>query len=145
MKKLDFLIGKWSGEAHVLLSPTGPNDLAMSEHAEYRLDGLVLTIEGVGRNKSDGKPALQAFGVISYDDASGTYHMRAFNDGRFLETVMKLADDGRGVTWGFTMGQHQTRSTLRITDAGDWTEHHEISVGTTPSKPIMELRVSREK
>lgn len=145
MKKLDFLIGKWSGEAHVLLSPTGPKDLAMREYAEYRLDGLVLTIEGVGRSKSDGKTALQAFGVISYDDASGTYHMRAFNDGRFLESDMKLSEDGRGLTWGFTMGQYQTRSTLRITDAGDWTEHHEISVGTTPPKPLMELRVSREK
>jgi len=141
MKKLNFLVGNWSGEAHVLSSETGPKELAMTERAEFKLGGLVLTIEGVGRSKADGEPALQAFGVVSYDDASGTYHMRAFNDGRFLEADMKLA--GHGLTWGFTLGGYRTHSTLRITDAGDWTEHHEISVGSTPAKPFMELKVTR--
>ena len=144
MKKLDFLVGKWSGEAQVLLSETGPKDLAMTERAEYRLDGLILTIEGVGRNKGDRRPALQAFGVVSYDDTSGTYRMRAFNDGRFFETQMKLAEDGQGLSWGFTIGEYRTNSTLRINAAGDWTEHHEISVGSAP-KPLMELKVSRQQ
>ena len=47
-------------------------------------------IEGVGRTKSTGEPVLQAFGIISYDDESATYRIRAFNDGRFLETQVKL-------------------------------------------------------
>jgi hypothetical protein len=145
MKKLEFLVGKWNGDAQVLLSETGPKELAMTELAEYRLDGLVLTIEGVGRDKKDGKPALQAFGVVSYDDASGTYHMRAFNNGQFLETGVKLAGDGRGLSWGFTIGEYQTHSTMSIDDTGDWTEHHEISVGASPPKPLMELKVRRQQ
>ena len=144
MKKLDFLVGKWSGEAQVVLGETGPKDLAMTERAEYRLDGLILTIEGVGRSKADGKSALQAFGIVSYDDASGSYRMRAFNDGRFLETEMKLADDSRGLSWGFTFGEYRTHATLRINAAGDWTEHHEISAGSSPPKPLMELKVHRQ-
>lgn len=46
-------------------------------------------IEGVGRAKTDGKVSLQALGVISFDDETGTYQMRAFNDGRWLETEVK--------------------------------------------------------
>jgi len=116
--------------------------LAQTEEAQYKLDGLIMTIEGVGRTKADGKLALQAFGIISYDDESGTYHLRAFNDGRFLECDAKLAEDGRGLTWGFTLGQAKTNSRLRITDKGDWTELHEISIGSGPPRKLMELTVS---
>jgi hypothetical protein len=30
-----------------------------------------LVIEGVGRTKTDGRPALQALGLISFDDDAG--------------------------------------------------------------------------
>jgi len=59
----------------------GPGDLVLliqTEEAQYKLDGLILLIEGVGRTKADGKAALQALGIVSYDDESGTYRMRAF-------------------------------------------------------------------
>src|SRR5215472_10012174 len=85
MKKLDFLVGKWEGQARVLRGPGAMVDLAQTESAEHKLDGLILAIEGVGKTK-DGNPALQAYGIVSFDDESGTYRMRAFNDGRFLES-----------------------------------------------------------
>ena len=142
MKKLEFLIGKWAGEAHVLRGPGEPAVLAQTEEAQYKLDGLVLLIEGVGRNKADGKLALQALGIISYDDESGIYRMRAFNDGRFLETDLTLLDNGKGITWGFASGQFRTRSVLRITEKGDWTELAEITIGSEPPRKFMELSVS---
>jgi len=119
--------------------------MVQTEDAQYKLDGLILTIEGVGRNKADGKLALQAFGIISYDDESGVYHFRAFNDGRFLECEAKLAEDGRGLTWGFTLGQIKTNSRLHITDKGDWTEFHEISIGSAPPRKFMDLTVSHRE
>jgi hypothetical protein len=82
MKKLGFLIGKWAGEARVLRGPGEPVVLIQTEEAQYKLDGLILLVEGVGRTKADGKAALQALGMMSYDDQRGTYRMRAFNDGR---------------------------------------------------------------
>src|SRR5271167_3686798 len=84
MKKLNFLVGEWAGEARVLRGPSEPMELVQTEEAQYKLDGLILMIEGVGRTKSGGQPVLQALGVISYDDERKTYYMRAFNDGRFL-------------------------------------------------------------
>jgi len=143
MRKLEFLVGKWAGEARILLSPDGPVELIQTEEAQYKLDGLILLIEGVGRTKADGKPALQALGIVSYDDETGTYRMRAFNDGRFLETELKLSGDRNDITWSFTFGQIQTNSLLRITPAGDWTEITEITVGTQPPMKYMELTVSR--
>jgi len=145
MKKLEFLVGRWAGEAHVLRGPGEPVVLAQTEEAQYKLDGLVLLIEGVGRSKEDGKLAFQALGIISYDDESGSYRMRAFNDGRFLETDVKLLDNGKGITWGFATGQFRTSSVLRITEKGDWTELAEITIGSQPPRKFMELNVSPQK
>src|SRR5579864_6283990 len=98
-----------------------------TEEVQYKLDGLILIVEGVGRTKADGKPALQALGIVSYDDESGTYHMRAFNDGRFLETEVKLIN--KGMAWGFALGQYRMTSLMRIDEKGAWTEQHEITIG----------------
>jgi hypothetical protein len=142
MKKLGFLVGRWAGEARLLPAQGEPVLLGRTETAQYKLDGLIMSIEGVGRAKTDGKVVLQAFAIISYDDESGVYRMRAFNDGRFLECEVKLDDDGRGISWGFTLGQVRTNSRLRITEKGDWTELTEISIGSGPPRKLMELTVS---
>jgi len=51
MKKLEFLVGEWSGEASVLRGPGQFADLTQTESVRFTLDGLVLMIEGVGRDK----------------------------------------------------------------------------------------------
>jgi len=109
-------------------------ELLQTEEAQYKLDGLIVVIEGIGRTKSGGQPLLQAFGIISYDDESGTYRLRAFNDGRFLESQMKLLEEGQGMTWGFALGEIRSNSILRINERGEWTEFAEISIGSQPSR-----------
>src|SRR5258706_12947683 len=141
MKKLSFLIGKWAGDARVLRGPGEPVLLIQTEEAQYKLDGLIVLIEGVGRTKADGQLALQALGIVSYDDASRTYRMRAFNDGRFLETEVKLVDDGKGITWDFASGQIKTSSVIRITGKGAWTEFTAIKVGSQPPRTHLESTV----
>jgi hypothetical protein len=118
MRKLAFLTGKWTGEANLLRSATEFVELLQTEEAQYKLDGLILVIEGVGRTASGGQALLQAFGIISYDDESETYHLSAFNDGRFLETEVKLLEQGKGMTWGFALGEIKTKSVLRINERG---------------------------
>jgi len=145
MRKLSFLIGKWTGEARIFRGAGESLELVQSEEAEFKLNGLVLMIEGTGRTTADGKAALQALGMISFDDESGTYHMRAYNDGRYLETELKLSENGIGMTWGFTLGEIKTSSLMRISELGDWTELHEITMGSQPPRRLMEVRVSRQK
>jgi len=145
MQKLSFLAGSWTGEAHIYRNPGEPVVLTQTEDAQFKLNGLLLEIEGVGRAQGDGPPALQALGIISYDDQTSAYHMRAFNDGRYLETEVKLLDTGKGITWGFTLGTIQIHAVLRISAAGDWTEMHEITIGAQPARKYMEVRVSPRK
>ena len=145
MEKLSFLVGKWSGEARLLRGPGEWISVAQTEDAQYRLGGLILVVEGVGRTKTDGKPVLQALGVVSYDDESATYRMRAFNDGRFLESEVTLLENGKGMKWGFSFGQIKTSSTPRITSQGEWTETAEISFGSQSPQKLMELTVRGEK
>jgi hypothetical protein len=145
MKKLGFLAGKWVGEARLLRGPGEPLALVQTEEAQFKLDGLILEIEGLGRTKPDNKPALQALGIISFDDETGAYHMRAFNDGRFLETDVKLHEDGKGLTWGFTLGPVKTSSVLRINEKGEWTELAEITIDSQPARKLLELTVRRQE
>jgi len=141
IKKLDFLVGKWAGEARLLRGPAESVELLQTEEAQYKLGGLIVVIEGVGRTTFGGQPLLQAFGVISYDDENGTYCLRAFNDGRFLETQMKRWKGGKGMTWGFALGEIRTNSVLRINERGEWTEFAEVSIVSQPPKKLLELTV----
>jgi hypothetical protein len=143
MQKLSFLIGNWSGEARALRGAGETVEMVQTEVAQYKLDGLVLMIEGIGRAKSDDRVLLQALGLISYDDAAGTYFMRAFNDGRWLETAVQLSASGQGMTWGFVFGEIRTRSSLEITGRGEWTEFHELTVGSQPPRTLMEVAVRK--
>src|SRR4029077_17028817 len=144
MKKLDFLIGKWTGEARLLRGPTESVELLQNQEAQYKLDGLIVVIEGVGRTKSGAQPVLQALGIISYDDESQTYRLRAFNDGRFLESEVKLLAEGQGMTWGFALGELRTNSVMRINERGEWTEFAEITIGSQPPKKLLELTVRKQ-
>lgn len=141
MKKLSFLVGTWSGEARILRAE-GTLEMSQREEARFKLGGLVLEIEGTGTKKSDGAPALQALGLISFDDASGKYHFRAFNDGRWLESDVTLTGDNQ-LSWGFAVGPYQTRSVLRMNDKGEWTEAHELLHGSDPPRKLMEVTVRR--
>lgn len=143
MGKLAFLVGKWSGEARLLRGPGEPLVLSQTEDARYKLEGLILEIEGIGRSKPENKPVLQALGILSFDDETGSYHMRAFNDGRFLETEVQLFEDGKGLAWGFVLGTVKTGSVLRINEKGEWTELTEITIDSGPPRKLLELTVKR--
>jgi len=145
MKKLNFLVGRWAGEARLLRGPGEAVVLVQTEEAQFKLGGLILEIEGIGRTMPDNLPVLQALGIISFDDETGTYYMRAFNDGRYLETDVKLFADGKSLTWSFALGQIRTSSVLRINEKGEWTELAEITVGAQPARRLLELRVRREE
>src|ERR1035438_10389702 len=58
MKKLEFLAGKWSGEASVFRGPGDPMRLHQTEEVQFKMDGVVLLVEGAGRN-SDGQTVFR--------------------------------------------------------------------------------------
>jgi hypothetical protein len=145
MKKLDFTVGKWSGEARLRQGPGEPLELIFTEDAQYKLDGLVLLVEGTGQRQSDGKAVVHALATVSYDEEKQAYHMRAYNDGRYMETDLKLIDGGEGFTWGFTFGRIKASYQMRINEKGEWTESAEAAIGDQAPRKFWELTVRRRK
>src|SRR5437870_1317462 len=72
MKKLDFLVGEWKGEGWMEFVPDQRTTFKGTEIVQSKLDGLLLTIDGLHRGKLGGKGeevvVHQAFGLLSYDD-----------------------------------------------------------------------------
>lgn len=145
MRRLEFLVGSWSGEAHVQRGAGQPVSLKQTEDVEYKLDGLLLVIEGTGRAQTDQQPSLQALGIISYDDASDAYRIRAWNDGRFLESDVQLLEDGKSLRWGFGVGEIRSSSLLQIDNDGRWTETAELTIGSQAPRKLMDLTVRRKQ
>ena len=101
MRKLAFLAGHWSGPVTIVRRPGEPLHLTQTEDVEFKLDGLILLIEGKSVD-TDGKAQFSALATIAYDDASHTYRFRAYNDGRYLDTELSMPPNG--FSWSFTAG-----------------------------------------
>jgi protocatechuate 3,4-dioxygenase beta subunit len=141
MKKLSFLVGKWSGPATVVRGPGEPLRITQSEDIQMKLEGLLMTIEGTGRDK-DGKVVFGAFSTVTYDDATGTYRIRANNDGRFLDTELKVT--ANGFEWGYTAGPLKVANVMKVDEKGEWSEVTESTYGNTPPRRSVEMQLKRQ-
>jgi hypothetical protein len=141
MKKLSFLAGKWSGEATVQRGPGGPIKIRQSEDIQYRLAGLVLIIEGTGRDVETGKVLFNAFAVVNYDDNKKQYRIRAFNDGRQVETELEVSD--RGFAWAFQAGPAAVRNLMALNDKNEWAESTTAKVGDRPEFTSVRMLLKR--
>ena len=103
--------------------------LTQTEDVEYKLDGLVLLIEGKSTS-ADGKVPFSALATIAYDDASHTYRFRAYHDGHYLDT--ELSVPANGFSWSFTAGPAHIVNTMHLTGKGEWDEVTEVTVGSNP-------------
>jgi hypothetical protein len=142
MKKLEFLGGHWVGDATVSRGPGEPMKLQQSEEVQYKLDGLVMLVEGTGRD-ADGKVVFQALATISYDDAASAYHIRAYNDGRYLDTELTVTPNG--FAWGFANGPLKVSNTMQLNEKGEWTEVTETTYGSTPPRKSVEMRLRKQQ
>ena len=84
MQKLAFLVGKWIGKAHFVRGPTEFVELVQTEEAQYKLDGLILTIEGVGKRASRGQPLLQPLDKTPLRSLLASIRPDGYKNGRNL-------------------------------------------------------------
>ena len=142
MKKLAFLVGTWTGEATTMQS-NQKIKVRQTEEVTYKVGGLVLLIEGTGRNPESGEVMFRALATVSYDAAASVYHFRAYNDGSYLDTDLKVPD--RGFEWGYKAGSTQISFAMKLNDAGDWVETGDATVGNTPAQRFFEMTVRKQK
>lgn len=141
MQKLSFLAGRWSGPVTIFHGPGEPLHLTQTEDVAYKLDGLVLLVEGKSTN-AEGKVLFSALATIAYDDASHIYRFRAYNQGRYLDTEFSVP--ANGFSWGFTAGPAHILNTMHLTDKGEWEETTEATVGSNPSHRSVEMLLRRQ-
>ncbi|HKT35257.1 MAG TPA: hypothetical protein VJR03_10535 [Nitrospira sp.] len=141
MHKLAFLAGHWSGPVTIVRGPGETLHLTQTEDVEYKLDGLVLLIEGKSTSP-DGKVAFSALATVAYNDASHTYRFRAYNDGHYLDT--ELSVPANGFSWGFTAGPAHIVNNMHLTPKGEWDEVSEVTVGSSPPHRSVEMLLQRQ-
>lgn len=140
MRKLSFLAGRWSGPVTIMRGPGEPLHLTQSENVQYKLDGLVLLVEGQSTG-ADGQVAFSALATISYDDASHTYRFRAYNNGHYVDT--ELSVPGQGFSWGFAAGPAHIVNTMHLTEKGEWSEVTDVAMGDNPAHRSMEMTLQK--
>jgi hypothetical protein len=141
MKKLEFLVGHWSGPATVVRGPGEPLKLTQTEDVQFKLDGLVLLIEGTGQS-ADGQAVYRALATISYDDDAHAYHVRAYNEGRYVDTAISVTSNG--FDWGFTFGPVKVNNVMKLSDDGNWLETTEMTMGSGPPRRTVEMKLRRQ-
>jgi hypothetical protein len=142
--RLDFMVGRWRGEAW---QQRGPERVQtqMLEVVERKLNGAVLEVEGRGTVATPGgqeRVVHHALGVISFDARTGTYSLRSYlATGQSGDFALTLIDGG--VMWSREVPGGRVRNTARYT-ATEWHEIGEFSRDGTAWIQVMEIRLKRE-
>ncbi|HET9023508.1 MAG TPA: DUF1579 domain-containing protein [Burkholderiaceae bacterium] len=101
LKALAHMNGVWRGQATTLLPGGERRTITQTERIGPFLGGSVKVIEGRGYDAS-GQVVFNAFGILSFDPATGTYSMRSYALGRKGDFPLKLTADG--YTWEVPAG-----------------------------------------
>jgi hypothetical protein len=141
MQKLSFLAGQWSGPVTVVRGSGEPLHLTQTEDVQYKLDGLVLLVEGKSTG-TDGKVQFSALATIAYDDATHSYRFRAYHDGHYLDT--ELTVPGNGFSWTFMAGPAHIVNTMHLTSKGEWDEVTEVTLGNNPPHRSLEMLLQHQ-
>lgn len=141
MHKLSFLAGRWTGPVKIVRGAGEPLHLTQTEDVEYKLDGLVLLVEGKSTS-TEGKVMFSALATIAYDDASHSYRFRAYNDGHYVDT--ELSAPANGFSWSFMAGPAHIVNTMHLTGKGEWDEVTEATVGSNPPHRSVEMLLQHQ-
>lgn len=141
MHKLSFLAGSWSGPVSIIRGPGEPLHLTQTERVEYKLDGLVLLIEGKS-TVADGSASFQALATVAFDDATHSYRIRAYNAGHYIDAELTVLTDGS--SWCFDAGPAHIANTMHLTAGGEWQETSEATFGGNPPRRTVDMLLTRQ-
>jgi hypothetical protein len=147
MKKLDFLVGQWKGEGWVEFAPGQRRAFKGAEVVERKLDGLLLTVEGLHRGQAGDKReevvVHHAFVLVSYDDRARRYRFQAFTGRGNYEDAEARVSEGQ-LLWGMKVPQFgEVRYTIKLDDRGRWSEAGEVSRDGKTWQQFFEMTLQR--
>lgn len=126
MSRLEFLEGRWTGETWRRNRDGGEHTGRVVEIVESKLNGSILTLEGLGASGDPEAPGAKlehhAFAVIHYDTESDRYRMHSYKNGEFLDADLSVTGEN-AAEWGFDLdGGGRMRFRINLDEAGRWTE-----------------------
>ncbi|HKA06000.1 MAG TPA: hypothetical protein VKD71_02000 [Gemmataceae bacterium] len=149
MKKVAFLAGKWAGEATVQTGKGAAKSIQQTEDIRFRLNGVVLLIEGTGIGKlpdSDKEGVVfNALATLSYDAEAKKFLMRAYTmDGNMVDPEVTVSESG--VVWQFTPVKTKVQVRFTIAVTGDtWVETGETSIDGKTWNKYLDMKLKRVK
>lgn len=137
------MLGNWKGEGWIQMG-SQRHEFIQVESVVAHANGMVLTIDGRGRDANDPEQIIhQAFAVISYDQTTGKYLMRAVRaDGNHIDADFVVNADG-SITWGFEHPMGQIISHIRL-ESDKWVETGEMSHDGKNWMPFFRMDLARE-
>ncbi len=123
VKKLDFLLGEWSGSGWMLNQSREKMTFEQKETVQMKINGTGLLIEGVGT--SGGEIIHNALAIITKADGEGKYKFDSFLQSNQHGTFMAELK-GDVLYWYPT---ENVRYVIRINEKGQWFEIGEANVG----------------
>jgi hypothetical protein len=150
MKKLDFLVGEWKGEAWWQMGPNAKREYALQhETVTPRAGGNALQVEGQGRTrKEDGTAGAlvhDAYAMLRWDDTAKKYRFSTAVAGRgTAEPDFELVGQNKAV-WTMTLPQGTMRYTISLTEKGEWFEVGEFSRDGNNWSKFFEMTLAKVK
>ncbi len=145
MKKLNFLVGEWRGDAWAMIGPNQRETAKQTETVQSKLNGLTLLVEGIGKT-TDGKERIvhHAMAVISYDTVKKAHRVSAYlANGQSVDTEAKVGNNT--LEWGFKRTDGTIRFTIKLTEKGEWHEVGEFSPDGKNWFKMMEMTLQKVK
>ena len=133
--------GEWTG---IGIEEFGPNRYEVDQYEKITpmLDGSVLLIEGIGKDK--GVERHHALATLSYDPVTQKYLLRSFKDGYMVDAETELKADGSFV-WSMQNPRGTTRYIVRMVD-GTWIETGEITMdGGKTWTAFLEMKLQKKQ
>ena len=136
--------GHWQGEGSMQMGPGEPKKSKVDEHIIYKLDGMVLLVEGVGKT-TDGTIVHQALGVISFDQNSNEYKFKTYlRDGKAADAWLTPMAENK-FQWGLDIpGRGKIRYSINIDPVKKtWNEIGEFSQDGNTWMKFFEMNLTK--
>jgi hypothetical protein len=131
MKAFGYWAGRWQGEGSIQMGPGQPKKSAVDEHMEFKLEGMVLLIEGIGKGVEEtnkGNVVHHALGILSFDQATNQYVLNSYlKDGKNTQAWFNILEENK-YQWGFDVPNGKIKYTITLEPAKNtWNEIGEFS------------------
>ena len=122
--------GHWQGEGSMQMGPGTPKKSTVDEYIEFKLDGAVLLVEGIGKSVEGNESNIvhNAMAVLSYDQTTNQYKFNTYlKDGRATQAWFKIVEENK-YQWGFETPKGKIKYSITLDSANKtWNEIGEFS------------------